>query len=470
MKAQIRILSGTSAGRVQVFSQPEVSIGRDSASDIRFDPLRELAVSARHGVIVRTGDRWVVRDLGSRNGIFINGHRIKGDTALHDTDHVRFGADGPSVEFRIVPDHVPTGVQEAPHRASAPSGAADASPPETLRDSTTQRIRAEVGKQTRRLRLTVAGLLGLVIIAGVIISLSGKEARRREAEIAALQSRSDSLRRAADEALQTLQGRVEQLATALRSSRSEVERLQQELRQAQEAGNTGEVDALRQRLTEVTQAFQHQQAAAQVDYRRIVDANQRAVAMLYVEFGPGDVVTGTAFAVRPDGTLLTNRHLVAGPDGSRRPVRLGLRFADSDQVWPGRVAAIAEDVDLAVIAVDIPGGVPVVRQLNGRPDTVRQGDPVALIGFPLGGELPMSGQGSRTVARTSFTPGTVSKVVEDRLQILGYGAPGASGSPVFDGNGEVIGILYGGEPATDGRILFAVPANYAVRLLQAFDR
>lgn len=468
MKAQIRILSGAGAGRVQVFSHTHIGVGRDASSELRFDPQRDLAVSARHGAIVREGDYWIVRDLGSRNGIFVNGHRIAREARLSDTDQIRFGADGPRVEFRLVPDHVPDGVRAAQRATPAASGFA---PPteDTVRDSTTQRIRVEVGRQTRRWRLVAASLLALVVVAVIIISQTGHEARRREAEIAALQARSDSLLTTADDALRTLQGRVEELGAALRTSQSQVARLQEQLRLAQQSGNGSAVRSLRQQLTAVMEALQQQQAAAQVNYRQIVDANQRAVAMLYVEYAPRDVVTGTAFAVRPDGTLLTNRHLVAGPDGDRRPTRLGVRFADSDQFWPARVAAIAEDVDLAVIKVDVRGGVPAVQRIHGRPDTLRQGDPVALIGFPLGTDLPMSFQGNRTIARTSFAPGTISKITEDRLQILGYGAPGASGSPVFDRRGEVVGIVYGGEPGSDGRILFAVPVQFATGLLQAVE-
>lgn len=465
MKPQLRILSGALAGQQQVFSEAQISIGRHSTSDLRFHPQEDLEVSARHGVILRHGDRWVIRDLGSRNGIFVNGHRIPGDTPLSDTDQIRFGLDGPSVEFRLVPDDVPDGVQSP---ASRPRPTPAPTPADTVRrDSTTQRIRVEVGKQTRRLRYVVAALVGLVGVAVVLVSVTGREARRRQTEVAALQARSDSLRLAAEGTLRALEGRIEALASALRTSQAEVAGLQERLRTAQRQGDAAEVESLRQELAQVTEAFQAQQAAAQVDYRRIVEPNQRAVALLYAEFARGDVLTGTAFAVASDGTLLTNRHLVAGADGTRRPNRLGVQFADSDQFWPARVVAIAEDVDLAVVKVDIRGGVPVVQRLNARPDTVRQGDPVALIGFPLGTELPMSSQGRRTIARTSFTPGSVSKTLPDRFQILGYGAPGASGSPVFDGNGEVIAVLYGGEPNSDGRILFAVPANLATSLLSA---
>jgi S1-C subfamily serine protease len=70
------------------------------------------------------------------------------------------------------------------------------------------------------------------------------------------------------------------------------------------------------------------------------------------------------------------------------------------------------------------------------------------------------------VARTSFSAGTISKVLPDVLQLDGYGSPGASGSPIFDGNGEVIGILYGGQEGSAGRIVFGVPSRHAVQLLR----
>jgi S1-C subfamily serine protease len=456
VKAQIRILSGACAGQVHVFSRPHIAIGRHPGVDLRFDPQHDLAVSARHAAIVRQGAHWIVRDLDSRNGVFVNGHRVTGDTRLADTDQIRFGPDGPTAEFRLVPDHVPDG----PLDAGGPRAAAAST------TSTTQRIRVEVGRQTRHLRLVITALLLVVVAGGVALALSGREARRTEAALAALQARSDSVRAAADQALRALRGKLEELAAALRTSQAEVARLQELLRDAQRSGDAGAVDDLRHRLAEVTDALQHQQLAAQVDYSRIVDPNQRAVAMLYAEYEPGDVVTGTAFAVRPDGTLLTNRHLVAGHGGDRRPTRVGIRFADSDQFWPARVLAVAQDADLAAVKVDIRGGVPTVRGLNTRPDTLRQGDPVALVGFPSGTELPMSAREGRTVARTTFAPGTVSKVLHDVVQVLGYGAPGASGSPIFDRKGEVVGVLYGGEPGSDGRILFAVPSNLALRLLE----
>jgi pSer/pThr/pTyr-binding forkhead associated (FHA) protein len=48
-------------------------------------------VSRVHAVLERFGDTWTVRDLGSRNGTFVNGARIIGEHALHAGDEILLG-------------------------------------------------------------------------------------------------------------------------------------------------------------------------------------------------------------------------------------------------------------------------------------------------------------------------------------------------------------------------------------------
>jgi hypothetical protein len=48
-------------------------------------------VSRVHAVLERVGDAWCVRDLGSRNGTFVNGGRIIGDRVLHSGDEIVLG-------------------------------------------------------------------------------------------------------------------------------------------------------------------------------------------------------------------------------------------------------------------------------------------------------------------------------------------------------------------------------------------
>jgi len=186
-----------------------------------------------------------------------------------------------------------------------------------------------------------------------------------------------------------------------------------------------------------------------------------------VEFAREQVYVGTAFAVRPDGHLVTSKHVVAGEEGNQRPSRIAIKFADSHQVYQARVVAISQEADLAILKVDISGGVPAIRGLNLRADTLRQGDPVAIVGFPLGPDLPMTAFGAgRTVARTSFSAGSISKNLPDALQIDGYGAEGSSGSPIFDQSGTVIGVVFGAEEGSYGRIVVGAPVGQLVRLLE----
>jgi EAL domain-containing protein (putative c-di-GMP-specific phosphodiesterase class I) len=60
------------------------TIGRIDTADLQIDSTR---VSREHAVIVREGDAYRIRDLGSTNGTFVNGERIE-ETPLHEGDLV----------------------------------------------------------------------------------------------------------------------------------------------------------------------------------------------------------------------------------------------------------------------------------------------------------------------------------------------------------------------------------------------
>lgn len=469
MKIQLTVLDGPRKGMTAVFSS-DVPVGRHPSSLFQFDPDQDLDVSTRHAIIVREGDKWSVRDLGSSNGTLVNGHKVTMDVRLGDTDQVRLGKNGPRVEVRLVPDSTP---DQAPHFPVAKTGErarVSAAAPAAARPSggsTTQRIRVEVSRQTRRLRLVAGSLVAVVALLGAGFVVNGARQRAaRAAESAAMQASIDSILQASAAAVEQLQGQMEGLATALEQSQTEVQRLQRTLGAAERTGDNAQVALLRRQLEDASEALRYQQAAAQVDFRAINEANHRAVAMIWADFGDGDVAVGTAWGARADGRMVTNRHVVAGPEGTRQPRRLAVQFTNSDQVWPAEVMLVDRDHDLAVVRVQgIAGGIPVVQGVAAG-NAVAVGDPVALIGFPLGGELPMYSSGERAVIRTTLTAGIVSKVLPDLLQFDGYGAEGASGSPVFNREGRVVAVLYGGQAGSAGRVVFSVPGQYVNDLLQ----
>jgi FHA domain/Domain of unknown function (DUF1707) len=53
--------------------------------------LAEPSVSRRHAELRRTGGRWLLRDLGSRNGTRVNGVRLLDEAEVGPGDRVSFG-------------------------------------------------------------------------------------------------------------------------------------------------------------------------------------------------------------------------------------------------------------------------------------------------------------------------------------------------------------------------------------------
>lgn len=82
------LLTGPSAGR-RFELHGEAVIGRAPSCDL---PLDDPKVSRRHAVVLLREGVVHVRDLGSRNGTVVKGHRIDGEVALSTGDQFQIGA------------------------------------------------------------------------------------------------------------------------------------------------------------------------------------------------------------------------------------------------------------------------------------------------------------------------------------------------------------------------------------------
>ncbi len=91
-------LSGN--GEVSIFQleTPRFTIGRGPENTLC---VPESVVSRSHAELIRIGNDFLLRDLGSTNGSFVNGARVS-EQMLNDGDLLRFGNNGPEATFKLI--------------------------------------------------------------------------------------------------------------------------------------------------------------------------------------------------------------------------------------------------------------------------------------------------------------------------------------------------------------------------------
>ena len=474
MSVEFRITRGARTGAVERFEKSIVSIGRHPMNDLRFDPVQDLDVSTRHAELRSVGNRHVLHDIGSTNGTYVNGERIIVEHVLADGDQIGFGADGPQLTFHVIevasqaaPPTVAPWVPaaraaEPPKPPSAPNLQATRLPTQAVRPrrNTEVRIAEAVERQTGKLRRVVMVLVALVVVGGGLTAwiLSRSSAASR-AQIAQLLAANDSLQR-------SLRIRLDQTGladSALKAAQSESQRLATALRARQQSG--GDLGPL---VAEMRTAQIRTASIAGMDFAAVAAANRAAIVFIAVEMPGGASTSGTGFNILPGGLIVTNRHVVRARDGTRAQ-RVAVAFDGTRAAWlTATIEYVSETDELALLRLVRPGSFPTVSGIAREGSALRLGAPVAILGYPLGtatAGMNANIDSLRPVA--TLAVGTVSKMVEETLQLDIFAAQGSSGSPVFDARGLVVGVLYGAAAESGGRIVYSVPS---ARLVQQLPR
>lgn len=169
---------------------------------------------------------------------------------------------------------------------------------------------------------------------------------------------------------------------------------------------------------------------------------------------------GTGIVVDKSGNILTNYHVVDGAN------QVSVKFADGTMVG-GRVIGSDPGNDLAVVHVDVPANILQPARFADS-DGVRLGEPVFAIGNPFSLEFTVT-SGIVSGLNRQSEGGITGRPVRGVIQTDAAVNPGNSGGPLFDADGNVIGVNASIENPTGQRVFvgigFAIASNTAQRFL-----
>jgi serine protease Do len=162
---------------------------------------------------------------------------------------------------------------------------------------------------------------------------------------------------------------------------------------------------------------------------------------------------GSGFIISPEGYILTNAHVVEAAD------EITVRLTDKRE-FNAKVIGADRRTDIAVLKIEA-SALPSVK--IGNPERLRVGEWVVAIGSPFGFDNTVtagivSAKG-RSLPQENFVPFLQTDVAIN---------PGNSGGPLFNLDGEVVGINSMIFSRTGGfmGVSFAIPINVAIDVAQ----
>jgi S1-C subfamily serine protease len=474
-----------------------VEIGSGQGCGVFFDPELFPMVSERHAYLACQYGLYMLYDNQSAQGTYVNGVRTS-LARLRSGDFIQIGRDGPKLQFEGEAS-VDDRWKAIPGKCRLSAGMLRSMVTDSIQSTKIDgvRKRAKPARFLRELlerakRQHLIRALVIVILASVLFAVTvagallwaGFYVRELGERTVRLE---EAIQRERDLLLQ-----IEALTTQLEAEKAAVTK------------NVGAMEATIKRLREdLAKSVEERRR----DFVAVVERNQKAVVLVrhsyqVINAETGRVVRvvgsdpmgnpvlsdsaeeggfplilniqGTAFAVDAKGTLLTNRHVVEPwaeneilkrRGWSGKTVGLTATFADTADLIPARVLKVSKEVDAASLRVEPYPGMPVVQGIDADPKNLRQGQQIAILGFPI---QAVSDEG-RTL--TSLTMGVLSKVgLAEQLLFDAPVDPGNSGGPIINQRGMVIGIVYGVGLDPQGRRLhganYGIPIRFALGLLE----
>jgi RsiW-degrading membrane proteinase PrsW (M82 family) len=175
-KLRLTIRNGSLAGQVAEFESGALTFGRSPECSFRFNHNFDSGVSNRHALIESTPDGFILKDLKSTNGTFLNGNRIT-ENILNPGDVIRLAREGPEILISIEEIPAPPEITISENLAAEGDGLKNTltgigfyAPPVLKPERKEERSYTGIG-----LAVGIAGVIGLMLIA-IMISIMGFKA------------------------------------------------------------------------------------------------------------------------------------------------------------------------------------------------------------------------------------------------------------------------------------------------------
>ncbi len=165
------------------------------------------------------------------------------------------------------------------------------------------------------------------------------------------------------------------------------------------------------------------------------------------------VALGSGFVIKENGTVITNNHVIQNAEG------IFVKFTDGKE-YEAKLIGTDPVSDIAVLKIQSDKKFPAVKLANS--DEAKVGDWVLAIGNPfgLGGTVT---QGIISAINRDINMGRYDNFIQTDASIN----QGNSGGPLFNMDGEVIGIntaIFSNSGGSVG-IGFAIPSNFAKNVI-----